>query len=182
MRTFVSLLTVVVLSQMTVGCASHKPKRSAATSAQGEQQLATREECVMQSDGHDILRVTLPAGGKCIAKEGFFRVYTRRDRIDIWEVGGATTCDAAAARADEVIQDEFTDFAAESVTDETIAGSPGKLLAGPGTEADDADPARADVAVFKIGDHVFVALSYGEHQKPADREWMLGVVQTAKRP
>jgi len=136
----------------------------------------------MQSDGHDVLRVTLPVGAKCIAKEGFFRVYTRMQRVDIWEVIGATTCDAAAALAGEVIQDEFMDFAAESVTDQTIAGSPGKLLSGPGTEADDGDPSRADVAVFKIGDHVFVALSHGEHQRPADRQWMLDLVQTARRP
>jgi len=136
----------------------------------------------MQADGRDVLRVTLPAGAKCIAKEDFFRVYTRMQRVDIWSVDGATTCDAAAARAGELIQDEFVDFAAESVTDETIAGSPGKLVAGTGSEADDGDPGRADVAVFKIGDDVLVALSHGEHQKPADLRWMLDLVQTARRP
>ena len=55
-------------------------------------------------------------------------------------------------------------------------------LVGKGHEADDGDAGSADVVVFKVADHIFIACNHGEGLDPAAQQGMLTLLQTAQAP
>jgi hypothetical protein len=77
---------------------------------------------------------------------------------------------------------EFKNFKSNQTSELTIAGSPAKRMVGDGEEADDGDPGKADVIVFKVGDHVFVACDHGETINETGQQGLLTLVQTAHMP
>ena len=95
-------------------------------------------------------------------------------------MNGAQTVDEAVGRVSEQITDEFKNLKVTNSTDLTVAGAPAKRQEGSGEEADDGDAGKADVIVFKMGQHIFVACTHGEALNPAAQEWMLKLVQEAK--
>lgn len=135
----------------------------------------------MQSGGANVLRLTTSADCKCAAKDGSLKINAPQFEVEVW-LAPAKTVDEATASVDKQIVDEFKDFKAESTTDLTIAGAPAKRLVGPGHEADDGDPGAADLIVFKLGDHVFVACTHGEKLTPIGQQGLLTIVQTARVP
>jgi len=137
MNSLVKTLTVAALAAMPSGCASHtRAKTDWVSTAETTNTRGTGRTCIMQFDGRDVLRLTVPIDAKCIPKDGFFRVYSRYEAVDIWAVPEASTVSGAAGRAAHTIMGEFNDFKVESTTDLTIAGAPGKQLVGTGTELD----------------------------------------------
>ncbi len=90
--------------------------------------------------------------------------------------------DEAVGRVNVQIADQFKDFKPDHTTDLTIAGSPARQLIGPGHEADDGDAGAADVSVFKVADHIFIACYHSESLDPSGEQWMLTLVQTAQLP
>jgi hypothetical protein len=102
--------------------------------------------------------------------------------VEFWLVPGVQTVDDAVGHVSTQIISEFKDFKPDHATDLTVAGSPAKRLVGAGHEADDGDPGDADIIVFKVGDHVFVACNHGESLNPVGQQGMLSLVQTAQVP
>ena len=134
------------------------------------------------SDGHDVLRLTVPADTSCAGRDGSLYLTSHYRNVEVWLVRGTQTVDEAVRRVSQVIDPEFKDFKAASTTDLTIAASPAKRLTGSGTEADDGDPGEADIVVFQKGQHVFVACTHGESLSSQAQQWMLAIVQAAQVP
>ena len=136
----------------------------------------------MQSGGVDVLKLTGPADFKCVAEDGSLKFDAPTFYAEYWLVAGAHTVDESLQRVGTVIESEFKNFKPSQTTDLTIAGSPAKRMVGDGEEADDGDPGQADVIVFKVGNHVFVACNHGEKLTPVGQEGMLTLTQTAQAP
>ena len=178
MRVFIHCVLLAVPMVMLAGCGSGKHTESAAQTKPPENTKA----CVMQSGGQDVLRLAAPADTECVAKDGSLKLNSEHRAVQIWLVSGAQSVDDALGRVSDVIKDEFKNFKVTKSTDLKIAGTAAKQQEGSGEEADDGDPGLADVIVFKIGEHVFVACTHGEALNPAAQEWMTKLVQGAKGP
>ena len=83
----------------------------------------------------------------------------------------------------DVIKSEVLKFSATTTNAISVAGQPAKHFIGRGIEADDNDPATADIVVFAAGPNVFAACVHGEgNQAGEERAPMLAVLKTAKAP
>ncbi len=109
-----------------------------------------------------MLKLTAPAGTESVAKDGSLKLDAPKYIAEVWLVSGAKTVDEAMGKVSSQIVSEFKNFKPNQTTDLTVAGSPAKRMVGAGQEADDGDPGKADVIVFKVGDHVFVGCYHGE--------------------
>jgi len=104
-------------------------------------------------------------------------------RIQLCNVSGAKTVEAAEAKLIEVIKSQVTDFKIKEVRALTIAGKPGKHFIGTGAEADDGDPSIAEVFIFQFGDTLFILCVHGEGSGAAEaRENILSMLASAKKP
>ncbi len=158
---------------------STKPGASAATQAIN---AAEGKAWVMQSAGSGVLKLTAPSDMKCVTGDGTLHFTAAGYEVEFWLVPGVQAVDDAVGRASTQIASEFKDFKPEHTTELTVAGSSAKRLVGSGHEADDGDPGDADVIVFKVGDHVFIACHHGESLNPVGQQGMLTLVQTAQVP
>jgi len=185
MRTFIRTSLFIIVTGMLSGCCPGTGAKPAASAATQGDKAADTKAWVMQSGGVDLLRLTTSASDtKCVAGDGtlHFNGPLLFDEVEFWLVPGAKTVDEASGRVETQIADQFKDFKPDHTMDLTIAGSPAKRLVGPGHEADDGDAGAADVIVFKVGDHIFVACDHGESLDPTGQQWMLTLVQTAQKP
>ena len=177
MRTYISRAMLATVAAMILGCSSSStPTKSAAHSDKAEDTKA----CVMQSGGHDVLRLEVPADTECVPNDGSLILSSQHRTVEFWLVNGAKTVDEAIVGVPEQIKDEFKNLKVTEISDLTVAGTPAKRRQGSGEEADDGDPGKADVIVFKLGQNIFVACAHGEAINPAAQEWMLALVQAAK--
>ncbi len=182
MRTLIRGTLLIIVAGLFGGCGSSTVAKPDAPAATHVDQVAENNTCVMQSGGSDVLRLTMPADTKCTAKDGWLFIKSPDYELNVWLVDGVQTVDEGVGRIDTQIVSKFKDFKPDQTTDLTIAGAPAKRLAGRGHEADDGDDGEADVIVFKVGDHVFIACIDDEHLIPPARQGMLTVVQTAHKP
>jgi hypothetical protein len=176
MRNFVRYVVVASLAVIILGCGSATHTESA---KQAEKASDTKV-CSVQAGGHDVLRLTVPSDASCKPTEGSVVVNSNNRTVEFWLVDGAKTVDEALGKVSEQIKSEFTNFKVTKSTDLTVADAPAKRQEGSGEEADDGDDGKADVIVFKVGDHIFVACTHGEALNAAAQEWMLTLVQSAK--
>jgi len=182
MRTFISRSLFIIVTGMLSGCGSNAATKPATPAAPQAEKAADAKDFVMQSRGTDVLTLRAPAGTKCVAEEGSLKFDSPKYYAEVWLVSGAKTVDEAMGRVSTQIVSEFKNFKENETTDLTIAGSPAKRMVGVGEEADDGDPGKADVIVFKVGDHVFVACNHGESLTEAGQLGLLALVQTAQKP
>ena len=168
----------IIVVGMVSGCCSTMATKPAAPAAS----VAGANTCVMQSGGVNILKLTMSPDVKCVAKDGSLHFTAPQYEVEVWQVSGVQTVDDALPHVGTQIVDEFKDFKPDHTTDLTIANSPAKQLIGTGHEADDGDPGDADVIVFKVADHIFVACNHGESLTPAGQQGLLTLVQTAQAP
>jgi len=178
MRAFVCGTSIMIAAAVAGGCST---PGAAAPTPQADHGAATGDG-VMRAGGADVLRVTVPPGARCASTEGALRFVTPKYEVEMWLVPGAQTVGDGVARAAQQIAGEIKDFAPDHTTDLTIAGSPAERLVGPGHEADDGDDGAADVIVFKVGDHVFLACNHDEQLTPAGQAAVLALAQTARVP
>jgi hypothetical protein len=181
MRNLVRGSLLLIVTGMISGCASGAGGSSAGPAAAQAEKAADTKAWVMQSGGTNVLKLTTSADCKGTAKDGALKINAPQFEVEVW-LSGAKSVDEATGTVATQIVDEFKDFKADSTTDVTIAGSPAKRLVGPGHEADDGDPGAADLIVFKVGDHVFVACTHGEKLMPVGEQGLLTIVQTAQVP
>jgi hypothetical protein len=177
MRSLISRAMLATVAAMILGCSSSStPTKSAAHT----DKAADIKACVMQSGGHDVLWLEVPADTECVPKDGSLLLSSQHRTVEFWLVNGAKTVDEAIGRVPEQIKDEFKNLKVTESLDLTVAGTPAKRQQGSGEEADDGDPGKADVIVFKIGEHIFVVCTHGEALNAPAQEWMLTLAQAAK--
>jgi hypothetical protein len=182
MRTFIyGSLLIIVTGLLSLGGLSTGATSIASAAPQAEK-IADTKDFVMKSGKADVLKLTAPAGTKCVAADGSLKFDAPKFYVEVWLVSGAKTVEEATKRVNSQIVSEFKNFKPNQTTDLTVAGSPAKRLVGVGQEADDGDPGKADVIVFKVGDHIFVACNHGETFNDAGQQGLLTVVQTAQKP
>lgn len=184
MRTFVCGSLFIIVAGMMSGCASgtRADVDKGADANSGATPSGKADTCVMQAGGSSVLRLTMSPDMKCTARDGLLQIKSPDFEVEVWLVPGAQTVDEAVGRVNTQIASEFKDFKPNQTADLTIAGSPAKRLIGPGHEADDGDDGSADVIVFKVGGHVFVACTHDERLLPAAHQGILKLVQTAEAP
>jgi hypothetical protein len=182
MRTFICGSLFIVVTGMLCGCGSNAGTKPGAPAAPQAERAAGGNDFVMKSGGTDVLKLTTPAGTKCVAEDGSLKFDSPKYYAEVWLVSGAKTVDEAMGRVGEQIVSEFKKFKPNETTDLTIAGSPAKRMVGVGEEADDGDPGKADVIVFKVDDRVFVACNHGESLNEAGQQGLLALVETAQKP
>jgi hypothetical protein len=146
------------------------------------QAAADTKSWVMQSAGTNVLKLSTPGNFKCAIADGSLHFTGPQYEVEFWLVNGAQTVDDALKHVSTQISSEFKDFKPDHTTDLTVARSPAKRLVGSGHEADDGDPGDADVIVFKVGGHIFIACNHGESLNPAAQQGMATLVQTAQKP
>lgn len=181
MRLSITVLFIIV-SGVVAGCAANSRTQSNVPAAAGPEAAGGVKDCVMQSGGVDVLRVSLAGNIKCEANDGSLHVNAKQYDVYLWLVPGAKTLDDGIAQIGQQIKDQFKDFQAKSTSDLTVAGSPAKRLIGKGHEADDGDNGEADVIVFKVGDRIFIACVHGEDLTPMAEQGILTVLRTARLP
>jgi hypothetical protein len=179
MRTFIYVsLFIMVTGMLSTGLPP------AASAAPQIEKAADTKDFVMQSGGANVLKLATTAGTICVAEDGSlkFAFDSPKYYIQVWLVSGAKTVDKAMGLVSSQIVSEFKNFKSNQTSELTIAGSPAKRMVGDGEEADDGDPGKADVIVFKVGDHVFVACDHGETINETGQQGLLTLVQTAHMP
>ena len=181
MRAFIRGSLFIVVTGLMSGCSSMGAKSDAPAATHADK-VADAHTCVMQSGGANVLRLTASPDWKCDAKDGWLQIKAPHSAFEVWLVSGASMVDEGIGHIGKQIESEFKDFKPDSTTDLTVAGSPAKRLAGIGHEADDGDNGEADLIVFKVGGHVFIALTHDEALSPQSRAGLLALVQTAQAP
>jgi hypothetical protein len=143
--------------------------------------FAAEKDITIAADGADVLKLSVPETAE-VSKNGHeTTIKTKTLRIYLWSVPKAQTVDEVLPRVGELIKDEFTDFVIKSTDTVKMAGTEAKHLMGKGAEADDGDPGTADVVVFAVGKHMFVACVHGEREEAAkERPDFLKVLESAK--
>jgi hypothetical protein len=182
MRAFIRGSLFIIVTGLISGCGSSMAAKSDVPTASQAGKTADANTCVMQSGGTNVLQLTMSADTKCVAQDGLLKFKSPQFEIEVWLVPAAQTADEAIGRLDKQIASEFKDFKADGTTDLSIAGAPAKRLTGKGHEADDGDDGDADIIVFKVDGHVFLALTHDEHLNPPARQGLFALVQTAQTP
>jgi hypothetical protein len=129
------------------------------------------------------LVLTVPHGARVTPMKDKTVIQTEEMFLHVWPVPDAQSVDGLLPRLGDVIRGDVLQFSATATNVLTIAGAPARHLIGRGVEADDNDPATADIVVFAVGGHVFVACVHGEaNDASKEREPMLRALKTARTP
>lgn len=139
---------------------------------------------VIQAAGKPVLTLQLPAGGTAREAAGktVVVVPSRELYFELRTVEAKSVADALPGIPALIVSDVKA-FKPATTNELTVAGAPAKHLLGPGIEADDDDPGKAEVVVFIVGGRMFAACVHGEADHAAkQRAALLDVLQTAKAP
>lgn len=130
------------------------------------------------------LSLQLPEGWKSsVAKDGTVTLDMPKCgvHIQVWALGEASV-DAAVTKAAELIKGEVTKFKVTESKDISVDGVAGKQLIGTGEEADDGDPANADVYVFVVDGKVYMICAHGEGEGSVkSRPALAGILAAIKK-
>ena len=145
--------------------------------------VAEEKNVTISNDGTAVATLSVPAAAKVTSNAEKTVVDTKDLTLYVWVVPKAKTVDEVVPQAGEVIKSEVKSLVVQRTDTISVAGADAKHLMGTGKEADDGDPATADVVVFIVGKTVLAACVHGEgetapHQRPA----MLAILKTAKAP
>ncbi len=145
--------------------------------------LAEDKNITISSNGVAVATLSVPEAAKVTSSAEKTAVDTKDLTLYLWVVPKAKTVGKVIPKVAEVIKGEVKDFVVQRTNTITVAGAEAKHLIGSGKEADDGDPASADVVVFTVGKTVLVACVHGEGETaPRQRPAMLAILKTAKAP
>lgn len=170
-------LAMALLAFAAVSCTSNENKpTSAAVKDLGK-------PTTLRVKDRDVLVLTLPAESHVYYTGNLATIVGKMtpQRFYIWTVDEPTV-DAAVAKVPHILKPEFVAFHQTAAEDTTVAGVPARKLTGTGTEADDGDPGDAEIVVFAMGRHVFVACVHGEGIPAYKRDLMMSALATAHAP
>ena len=154
-------------------------------SSRADQAPPAASKPVPQAAGTQILpdlRMELPKDSKVKTTDGVASIEIARCgcHVQVWSMAKAAPADVLPKIA-ETVKPQVKDFKAVDTKDMTLAGSPGKHVVATGVEADDGDPAKVEVFVFKAGDKTYLFLAHSGEEDPAEsRDAIVGVINTAK--
>ena len=144
---------------------------------------AATTNVTINANGSPALMLAVPAGAKVSTVNVKTEIQTKGMDLFLWPIESAKTVDEGVAQIPKVIEHEVLKFVAKTTNTITVAGADAKHLVGRGVEADDHDPATADIVVFTTGMAVFAACVHGEgNEASVERAPMLAVLKTAKAP
>ena len=103
-------------------------------------------------------------------------------RFYLWAVADAKSPEQVIARLGDIIKSEFVGFNPTGIKPVTLPGAKATQVFGTGKEADDGDPGLAEVVVFSVGGHVFVACVHGESIADWNRDFMMAALKTISTP
>ena len=145
--------------------------------------VAQERAVTVLADKTPALELTVPREAKVTPWKDKTVIQTTNMFLYVWSVTEAKTVNEAQARLGDVIKGDVLKFSASATNEITVAGSPARHLMGRGLEADDGDDATADVVIFTVGNHIFVACVHGENNDASrEREPMLKILTTARSP
>ncbi|GDY12437.1 hypothetical protein LBMAG53_13150 [Planctomycetota bacterium] len=137
-------------------------------------------DAAVLADGKTVATLTVPDGWQAIAKADTTLVPpSKTPHIQVRAVAG--TVEESVAKAAALIVDQVKDFKIVTTTDVTLGKIPAKRLIGTGTEADDGDPAKAEVTVFAVAGRTILVISHGEGNGAAERRADLDVILATAR-
>ena len=83
---------------------------------------------------------------------------------------------AVQAKVGALIEDQVKDFKPAKTEAVTLGANQGVRLTGPGVEADDGDPASAEVTILAVGKTTVLVISHGEGKGTAERSEALAKI------
>ena len=113
--------------------------------------LAEDKNITISSNGVAVATLSVPEAAKVTSSAEKTAVDTKDLTLYLWVVPKAKTVGKVIPKVAEVIKGEVKDFVVQRTNTITVAGAEAKHLIGSGKEADDGDPASADVVVFTVG-------------------------------
>ena len=127
--------------------------------------------------------LTVPAQAKIYSNPPKTTIVAPGMFLSLWSVSGPANAADALPLVAAAIQGDVLQFQAGQTNALTVADAPAFHLIGTGVEADDGDPSTADVVVFAVADHAFMACVHGEHNDASrEREPMLAALRTVHAP
>jgi hypothetical protein len=145
--------------------------------------FASAKEVTIPAGKEPGLKLNIPEDAKATTKDTKTSVLLKETWVYFWSVPTAKTVAEAVPQAAKIIKSEFTDFEPAKSAHLTVAGNDAIHIYGKGAEADDGDPGAAEVVIFTVGKHVFVASVHGEKNEAADRSpHMMTLLKTVKAP
>ena len=145
--------------------------------------LAEERAVTVLADKTPALELAVPATAEVTPWKGKTVIHTTNMFLNVWLVPEAKTLGDAQVRLADVIKGDVLKFVASATNRLTVAGSPALHLSGTCVEADDGDPATADIVIFAAGHRIFVAYVHGEDNAASrERDPMLKMLQTARSP
>ncbi len=125
--------------------------------------LLTGAEVSIANAGAPAFTIDLPAGWTATAKDAKTVIYpgAKHPHIQLWATE-ATDLATAEKSVAKLIESEVTHFAPVTSEDKLVAMAPARFLVGTGEEADDGDPANAEVTLFTVKKTIYVLVSHAE--------------------
>jgi hypothetical protein len=142
------------------------------------------ETVKITADGRPAAVLTLPPGWSAAGKDAKAVLLAPggAPHVQAWSLDSRTIVEAEKAVA-QLVAGEVTDFTVTAATTLTIAGGPARQLVGTGKEADDGDPANAEVTFFTVGGRVFLLIAHGEGDGTTKRHGEIaGILASAAAP
>jgi hypothetical protein len=146
--------------------------------------MATPEQSVtISSDNKPVLQIkttgkteVTPIGNKTV-------VHTPDMYLHIWTQPKGSTVKSTVNSVNSIIKGDFIKFTPKTIKSQKLGENIVQLIAGPGIEADDEDDGNAEVAIFKIGDRVFVTCIHGEGPvEKTEHDAMIAAIKSAQKP
>jgi len=145
--------------------------------------FAEIQEITIPAGNAPALKLEIPKDAKATTKGDKTSILLKDAWVYLWSVPTAKTIAEAVPQTATIIKSEFTDFKLTETKHLTVVGNDADHLFGKGLEADDGDPGAAEVVIFIVGKHVFVACVHGENEAAAKtRPEMLAILKSAKAP
>ena len=149
----------------------------------GSYVLAAERTITVLADKLPALELAVPSEADVSTVQDKTIIHTTNMYLYVWPVAGARNLNEAHARLREVIKGDVVKFSVSATNEITVASAPARHLIGTGFEADDGDDATADVVIFAVGKHLFIACVHGEgNDAVRERAPMLKLLQTARIP
>ena len=145
---------------------------------------AAADAALITAAGKPAVQLTLPAGWSSVASDATVVLLPPggAPHIQAWCLAASSVAEAEKTVATLVVG-EVTKFKTVTGSDLTVAGGPARQLVGTGEEADDGDPANAEVTLFSVGGKVFLLIAHGEGDGTSKRHAEIaGILATAKAP
>ncbi len=145
--------------------------------------LPAADVTVLTGDGADAVTLDLPSDWKVWPDPGIARIEVpdHAPHLELHRLRDVTDPAAVVDRVPALIVGAVTGFMVGHKESLIIAGRPAIRLIGTGTEADDGDPANAEVVLFSVAGKTLMLVAHGEGEGAAKRRSDLATMLTTAK-